>query len=116
MDQLAQVLVFGSDDEFINLLDQGAYGLRPTRRFASYGLRPTRRFASYNMNLRNAYTQGLLPFVRRFASSRSETVRRFASSRSETVGAILFQTDVGNMEFMISLSNLRFAQINLSEA
>ena len=105
MDQLAQVLVFGSDDEFINLLDQGAYGLRPTR-----------RFASYNMNLRNAYTQGLLPFVRRFASSRSETVRRFASSRSETVGAILFQTDVGNMEFMISLSNLRFAQINLSEA
>ena len=62
MDQLAQVLVFGSDDEFINLLDQGAY----------------------NMNLGNAYTQGLLPFV----------------------GAILFQTDVGNMGFMISLSNL----------
>ena len=62
MDQLAQVLVFGSDDEFINLLDQGAY----------------------NMNLGNAYTQGLLPLV----------------------GAILFQTDVGNMEFMISLSNL----------
>ena len=41
MDQLAQVLVFGSDDEFINLLDQGAY----------------------NMNLGNAYTQGLFPFV-----------------------------------------------------
>lgn len=41
MDQLAQVLVFGSDDEFINLLDHGAY----------------------NMNLGNAYTQGLLPLV-----------------------------------------------------
>lgn len=41
MDQLAQVLVFGSDDEFLNLLEQGAY----------------------NMNLRNAYTQELLPVV-----------------------------------------------------
>jgi hypothetical protein len=41
MDQLAHVLVFGTNDEFLNLLDQGAY----------------------NMNLGNAYPQGLLPFV-----------------------------------------------------
>jgi hypothetical protein len=41
MDQLAHVLVFGTDDEFLNLLDQDAY----------------------NMDLGNAYSHGLLPFV-----------------------------------------------------
>jgi len=41
MDQLAHVLVFGTNDEFLNLLEQGAY----------------------NMDLGNAYSQGLLPFV-----------------------------------------------------
>jgi hypothetical protein len=41
MEQLARVLVFGTNDEFLNLLDQGAY----------------------NMNLGNAYPHGLLPVV-----------------------------------------------------